>query len=72
MVGNSEAGCLVNATAMSEKETTAKEDAGCTAKDFMQGTPFEDLSEPKQQDLLEKIKEGSIRHSTDNFLIVEP
>ena len=55
-----------------KEETQDGKDDGCTAKDFMQGTPFEDLSEPKQQDLLEKIKEGSIRHSTDNFLIVEP
>ena len=54
-----------------KEETQDGKDDGCTAKDFMQGTPFEDLSEPKQQDLLEQVKEGSIRHSTDKFLLVD-
>ena len=66
----SEVGCPLEDSKMKEETQDGKDD-GCTAKDFMQKTPFKDLPEAEQQDLLERVRQGSIRTNTDNFLLVE-
>lgn len=69
MVGSSEVGCQEDSKM--EYNTQGGKDDGCIDKDLIEGTPFEEFEEQEQQDLLEQVQEGNIRHSTDNFLLVD-